>query len=384
MTPDPAISPRPRPTGQGLALVGGRGTGKSTVGRIVARGLDRPFFDADHELEARAGRSVAAILVTDGEPAFREWEERTLAALIADFPTAIVATGGGVVLREENRRRLRAFGFVVWLTADPAELAQRLEADPRGLAARPALTPDGTIAEIARIIEVRTPLYRSVADVMIDTGGKSPDQVAEPSSDIGHADLLTCDPFAVCNASTLTRTMFLSWPILATLGLGFFLIGTVVGSFLNVCIYRIPWQKSVIWPSSTCPRCFGAIGAQDNIPIVSWIALRGECRSCGEPISVRYPLVEALVGLLFLGAFICDVICRPACRLWTGARISARRGRIPLRLSRAPGRRDFIDYDLTIIPDQITVTGMIVGIAMGTIWPGVRPSLLRATPVRPE
>jgi len=179
MTPDPATSPRPRPTGQGLALVGGRGTGKSTVGRIVARSLERPFFDADHELEARAGRSVASILVADGEPAFREREERTLAALVAEYPNAIVATGGGVVLSEENRRRLRAFGFVVWLTADTTELALRLEADPRGLAARPPLTPDGTIAEIALIIEVRTPLYRSVADIMIDTGGKTPDQVAE-------------------------------------------------------------------------------------------------------------------------------------------------------------------------------------------------------------
>ncbi len=105
--------------------------------------------------------------------------------------------------------------------------------------------------------------------------------------------------------------MFLIWPMLVFLGLGFFLIGTVVGSFLNVCIYRIPWQKSVIWPGSRCPRCYAAIAARDNIPIVSWIALRGECRSCGAPISVRYPLVEALVGLLFLGAYLVDVIAGP-------------------------------------------------------------------------
>ncbi len=93
-------------------------------------------------------------------PSFRDWEERTLAELIEQSPTAVIATGGGVVLREANRRRLRDFGFIVWLTADPAELARRLEADPGGLAARPALTADGTIAEIARVLEIRTPLYQ--------------------------------------------------------------------------------------------------------------------------------------------------------------------------------------------------------------------------------
>src|ERR1700723_812078 len=105
--------------------------------------------------------------------------------------------------------------------------------------------------------------------------------------------------------------MLAMWPLLAALGIGFFMIGTVVGSFLNVCIYRIPWQKSVIWPSSRCPRCFSAIAARDNIPILSWIALRGECRQCGLPIAVRYPMVEALVGLLFLGVYLVDVIAAP-------------------------------------------------------------------------
>jgi len=170
--------------------------------------------------------------------------------------------------------------------------------------------------------------------------------------------------------------MFVSWPILVILGLGFCLLGTVVGSFLNVCIYRIPWQKSVIWPSSTCPHCCGAIRARDNIPIVSWIALRGECRGCGEPISARYPLVEALVGLLFLGAYLSDVIFFagprgdwgqvPATQL-----VAAAYHALFLALLVAA---TFIDYDLMIIPDQITVTGMIVGIGMGALWPGVRPA----------
>jgi leader peptidase (prepilin peptidase)/N-methyltransferase len=168
--------------------------------------------------------------------------------------------------------------------------------------------------------------------------------------------------------------MFLTGPILAMLGLGIFLIGTVVGSFMNVCIYRLPWQKSVIWPSSRCPRCWSAIAARDNIPIVSWIALRGECRECGAPISARYPLVEALVGLLFLGAFLVDVIGGPpgpwghvdAFQL-----VAVAYHAVYLALLVAA---TFIDYDVMMIPDQITVTGMVLGVVLGTLWPGVRPA----------
>jgi len=164
------------------------------------------------------------------------------------------------------------------------------------------------------------------------------------------------------------------WPMLVFLGLGFFLIGSVVGSFLNVCIYRIPWQKSVIWPGSRCPHCYAAIAARDNIPIVSWFALRGECRACGAPISVRYPLVEALVGLLFLGVYLIDVICAehtlwgeiPAFQL-----LAAAYHAVFLALLVAA---TFIDYDLILIPDQITVTGMVIGIGAGTLWPQIRPA----------
>jgi shikimate kinase len=177
MTRDPA-PPHLRSPGRGLALVGYRGTGKSTVGRIVASQSRRAFLDADLELEARAGRSVGAIITEEGEPVFRDWEERTLTELIEQSPTAIIATGGGVIIREVNRRRLREFGFVVWLTAEPDELARRLRSDPRGLAARPALSADGTIAEIERVLQIRKPLYQEVADAVIETGGQAPDQVA--------------------------------------------------------------------------------------------------------------------------------------------------------------------------------------------------------------
>jgi leader peptidase (prepilin peptidase) / N-methyltransferase len=165
--------------------------------------------------------------------------------------------------------------------------------------------------------------------------------------------------------------MFLPWPILALLGLGVFLIGTVVGSFLNVCIYRIPWQKSVIWPGSRCTRCWSAISAQDNIPILSWIALRGECRRCGEPIAIRYPMVEALVGLLFLGAYVLDVATSPGGSWVPTERLVAAAYHATFLALLVVAT--FIDYDLMIIPREITLIGLFFAMGMATIFPGIRP-----------
>jgi len=172
------MSARPQ-NRQGLALVGTRGTGKSTVGRILAERLVRPFLDADVELEEKLGRSIAAIFAEDGEPLFRAWEEQVLSELTTAHPGAILATGGGVVLRETNCKALRSFGFVVWLWTDPALAAARLQADRRGLDIRPALTPAGTIAELARVLEARTPLYQAVADRVVDTSGRTAEEVAD-------------------------------------------------------------------------------------------------------------------------------------------------------------------------------------------------------------
>lgn len=173
--------------------------------------------------------------------------------------------------------------------------------------------------------------------------------------------------------------MLVSWQVHAIMILGLFAIGSVVGSFLNVCIYRIPWQKSVIWPGSHCPRCWMGIAAQDNIPIVSWIALRGECRRCGLPISMRYPLIELLVGLLFAGVYMTDVIFGRAIP-W---------GALPAAIPAAVIYHvifvallvvaTFIDYDLTIIPDQVTVPGMIVGLGLAAVFPEIRPTPSAAT-----
>jgi len=175
MTGNSPIAPR---HWRGLVLIGYRGSGKSTVGKIVAERLHRPFLDTDREIEAESGRSITAIFAEEGEASFRDWEERSVAALTGQYPEAVLATGGGVVLREANRRRIRNFGFVAWLQAPSEELARRLETDPRGPASRPALTREGTIAEIARVLAERTPFYQEMADAIVDTDGKSPDSIA--------------------------------------------------------------------------------------------------------------------------------------------------------------------------------------------------------------
>jgi leader peptidase (prepilin peptidase)/N-methyltransferase len=84
----------------------------------------------------------------------------------------------------------------------------------------------------------------------------------------------------------------------------FFLFGIMIGSFLNVCITRIPEEQSIVLPGSRCPRCSTPIKAYDNVPVFAWLWLRGKCRSCGAPISAMYPMVELLTGLLFVACYL--------------------------------------------------------------------------------
>ncbi len=88
-------------------------------------------------------------------------------------------------------------------------------------------------------------------------------------------------------------------PVLVAVAIYSGLLGLVIGSFLNVVVYRVPRDLSIVRPGSACPRCGTPIAPRDNVPVLSWILLRGHCRSCHEPISIRYPLVELGVGLLF-------------------------------------------------------------------------------------
>ncbi len=167
--------------GSGLALVGYRGTGKSTVGRIVAERMRCAFADADIELERAVGRSIRSIFELDGEPAFRALEAEVLLDLTESprLAVGVLATGGGAVLLEANRRALRRFGLVVWLTADSETLARRLSGSRSPLADRPALTAAGTLEEVAAVLAARTPIYREAADVEVVSGGRSVFEVAD-------------------------------------------------------------------------------------------------------------------------------------------------------------------------------------------------------------
>jgi len=164
--------------GSHLILIGYRGTGKTTVGRVLATKLNRAFFDADELVEAVAGCSIADIFARAGEADFRDREAAALADLCAR-PPAVLATGGGAILRESNRALLKASGFVVRLAAPPEVLWARICADTATAARRPALTSSGGEAEVRALLAAREPLYRATADFAVDCGAASPETVAD-------------------------------------------------------------------------------------------------------------------------------------------------------------------------------------------------------------
>jgi shikimate kinase len=163
----------PGARGRHLVLVGLMGAGKTTVGRVCAAKLEREFVDTDDVVVALAGMSVPEIFATFGESRFRALERQAIEDVSATPAPLVVACGGGAVGDAENRRRLNASGFVVWLRAAVGVLSERV-GDGDG---RPLLT-GGTSGSLTRLLSLRTPLYEAVADVTIDTDERSPDEVA--------------------------------------------------------------------------------------------------------------------------------------------------------------------------------------------------------------
>jgi len=160
-----------------IFLIGYRGTGKTTVAKLLAARLNRNWVDSDGEVERRTGESIAKLFVQRGEPAFRELE----AAVVRDIcqrSGIVVALGGGAVLHDDNRTAICAAGPVVWLTASVNSLVARLAADEATTDQRPNLTAAGTLQEIAAVLAARTPIYRACATLVVDTEGKTPAEVA--------------------------------------------------------------------------------------------------------------------------------------------------------------------------------------------------------------
>jgi shikimate kinase len=157
-------------------LIGYRGSGKSAVGQLLAETLGWTCVDSDLLLEAREGRSIRQIFAEEGEGRFRDLESSLLAE-ICQREKQVIATGGGVILRLDNRHRLKQYGTVVWLTADPATLWERLQSDAATADRRPDLTVGG-IAEIETLLRIREPLYAECAHIVVETAGCTPRDVA--------------------------------------------------------------------------------------------------------------------------------------------------------------------------------------------------------------
>lgn len=162
-----------------IVLIGYRGTGKTTVAQIVALQLGREWIDADVEIELRAGKSIAAIFADDGENHFRDLETSVLAELLQK-PDAVLALGGGVIVRESNRELIRSSGSVtVWLAAPAEVLHERILADASSKERRPALTNQSGLEEIRTLLAKREPWYRECATITIDNAQKSPGRIAD-------------------------------------------------------------------------------------------------------------------------------------------------------------------------------------------------------------
>jgi shikimate kinase len=151
-----------------IYLVGMPGAGKTTVGRQLARRLKRQFVDADHEIEARTGVRIPVVFEIEGEDGFRDRESQVIADL-AGRSGLVVATGGGAVLRAENRAALKRGGVIIYLRVPPRILFERTRHDPN----RPLLQVANPMMRIEELFSQRDPLYQDVADIVITSGDGS-------------------------------------------------------------------------------------------------------------------------------------------------------------------------------------------------------------------
>ncbi len=161
MNPDPGRNDR-------IFLVGLMGAGKTSVGKMLARRLQKEFLDADAEVELSTGVKIPVIFEIEGESGFRAREEKMI-ALLTGRPGVVLATGGGAVLSADNRRLLRSRGRVIYLRATPEDLWRRTRRDRN----RPLLQTADPLSRLRDLHQQRDPLYREVAELIVDTGSQS-------------------------------------------------------------------------------------------------------------------------------------------------------------------------------------------------------------------
>lgn len=146
-----------------------------------------------------------------------------------------------------------------------------------------------------------------------------------------------------------------------------FFLGLCVGSFLNVCIWRIPRDESIVFPPSHCPKCDHELSWFENIPLLSWLCLKGRCRKCGNPITIRYFLVELLTGILFLGVWFRILSFNLPFYLFLGLLLGSFVVTVLAIVSA------FIDFEHFIIPNKITYPVLIYGLISAAVFPGLWP-----------
>ncbi len=161
-----------------IVLIGYRCSGKTAVGKILARKLGRDFLDSDTLIEKEAGSSIQGFVSKKGWDLFRELE-KTVIKKIAKKDNLVIATGGGIVMDEENVNNLKRNGCIVWLKANPDVIEDRMRKEQGSGRIRPSLTGSDPIEEIEHVLSLRTPLYEKAGDLMVDTSTYAPREVAD-------------------------------------------------------------------------------------------------------------------------------------------------------------------------------------------------------------
>lgn len=157
-----------------IVLIGMRGSGKSTIGKLLAKKLNRKFIETDNLIVEKAGMSIPNIVKRYGWKKFRQLENAVVKK-IYQYTNHVIATGGGVILKEENVKLLKKNGFLIWLIAKPETLINRIGNDPN----RPSLTGKSLKEDIQITLKERLPLYQRAADSSVTTDNKSPDEIVK-------------------------------------------------------------------------------------------------------------------------------------------------------------------------------------------------------------